>query len=66
MDLGKLAKLSHHRKCLVCGAEFETNEKETALAQFADHSAEHNPTPAQWAKAHEMIQEAKERAKKAE
>lgn len=63
MDLGKLAELSHHRKCLVCGAEFESNEKESALAQYADHSTEHNPTPEQWANAYEIIQANKEKAK---
>jgi hypothetical protein len=63
MDLGKLAELSHHRKCLECGAEFESNEKESALVQFADHSTIHNPTPEQWAEAYERIQAGKERVK---
>lgn len=63
MDLGKLSELSHHRKCLECGAEFETNEKETALQQFADHSRIHQPTQSQWTEAYNKIQAGKERAK---
>ena len=63
-DLGKLAELSHHRKCVVCGMEFETDEKGSALAQYADHSIIHNPTPGQWTEAYEKIQAGKERAKK--
>ncbi len=63
MDLGKLRELSHHRVCLECGAEFESDEKETALAKYADHSTQHNPTPEQWANAYEMIQRGKEKAK---
>ena len=62
MDLGKLAELSHHRKCQICGAEFETSvEKGAALAQFSDHLTEHQPTAAQWTEAYEKIQAAKER-----
>ena len=66
MDLGKLAELSHHRVCQVCGAEFETNKEQTALQQFSDHSAIHNPSPAQWSEAYDKIQAGKERAKKQE
>ena len=63
MDLGILLERSHHRVCQVCGAEFDTNKEATALAQYADHSIIHQPTPEQWAKAYEKIQESKERAK---
>jgi len=66
MDLGKLAELSHHRKCLECGAEFESTAEESALQQFADHSTVHNPTPEQWANAYEIIQASKERSKEKE
>ena len=64
MDLGKLAELSHHRKCLECGAEFDTNKEQTALQQYADHLIIHQPTPEQWSNAYDKIQEGKERAKK--
>jgi hypothetical protein len=63
MDLGKLAEIAKRRECKVCGAVFEANENQTVLEQFADHSTVHNPTPEQWAKAHDMIQEGKARAK---
>ncbi len=66
MDLGILQDRQNHRVCQVCGAEFRTNEKETALAQYADHSVIHQPTPEQWAGAYDKIQEAKERVKKKE
>ncbi len=66
MDLGKLAELSHHRKCLECGAEFESDEKESALVKFSDHSTQHNPTPEQWANAYEIMQQSKERTKEKE
>ena len=36
------------------------------LEDHADHLALHNPRPAAWATAHEMIEAAKERSKKAE
>jgi len=66
MDLGKLAELSHHRVCQECGAEFESTESETALAQYADHSRIHQPTQAQWTEAYNKIQAGKERAKRRE
>ena len=61
MDLGKLTKLSHHRKCMECGAEFETNENETALAQYADHSTIHQPTAGQWTEAYNRIRESQQK-----
>lgn len=64
MDLGKLDELSFRRKCLLCGAEFETTKEHTALEQFADHATIHNPTPTQWANAYEKIQAGKERQKR--
>jgi hypothetical protein len=65
MDLGeKLREISQRRTCKVCGAVFETNENETALVQFAEHSTIHNPRPEQWAKAYDLMQEAREKAKK--
>jgi len=59
MDLGKLSELSQRRVCGECGAEFETNSELSAMQQFADHVAVHNPSPAQWAEAHKRIQAAK-------
>jgi len=61
MDLGKLAELSEHRKCLVCREEFDTDKESTALAKFSDHSTLHNPTGTQWTEAHNKIQAAKEK-----
>src|SRR5271156_2911520 len=53
------------RKCGRCGAVFQ-DQPETksrvavsALGQFSDHQAEHNPSPAQWATAHRKIQDSK-------
>lgn len=49
------------RFCPDCPSlEFKT------LEEHSDHLNTHNPSPAQWAKAHEMIEAAKERVKKAE
>lgn len=56
MDLGKLNQLSHHRECKICGAEFETNNEQSALEQFSDHTTLHNPTGGQWVGAHQLIQ----------
>ena len=64
MDLGKLAELAVRRVCQECGAVFETNENETALAQYSDHSRLHQPTQAQWTEAYSKIQASKERAKR--
>jgi hypothetical protein len=57
MDLGKLSKLSEHRKCLECGMEFDSNKEATALQQFCDHKVRHQPDGDQWKKAYEKIQE---------
>ena len=57
------------RVCGVCGAEFRdvaagrSGPARTALEQFSDHHAEHNPSPVQWAEAHSRIQAGKEAAK---
>jgi hypothetical protein len=59
------------RECGVCGAVFQeipaTKESRavSALEQFLDHQAEHNPSPAQWSEAHSQIEQGKEAAKKA-
>lgn len=66
MDLGKLSELSMRRKCQVCGAVFESTPEASALVQYSDHSATHNPSPAQWTEAYEKIQASKESAKKRE
>jgi hypothetical protein len=53
------------RVCGKCGASFrdDLNQKGEivvpSLAKFTDHQAEHNPSPAQWAEAHNRIQLAK-------
>lgn len=36
------------------------------LKAYADHSTVHNPSPAQWANAYELMQAAKEAKKKSE
>lgn len=51
------------RVCALCGARFEGDKELTAMQKFADHQAEHNPSPAQWAEAHKRIQAGKEKAK---
>jgi hypothetical protein len=57
------------RVCGICGAEFETipamkeHLEITVLQQFSDHSATHNPSPAQWTEAHNRIQKWKQQAK---
>jgi hypothetical protein len=57
------------RVCGVCGQEFrdEVDQKGNvivpALEKFSDHQAFHNPSPEQWATAHERIQAGKEAAK---
>lgn len=71
MDLGKLAELSKRRECQECGEVFLTDpdsnkEGLTAMQKFADHSATHGYTPAQWAEAHKRIQAAKEASKKSQ
>jgi len=64
MDLGKLAEMSEHRVCMTCGEEFSTvetkEEKITAMQQFADHLASHQPTMAQWTEAYHRIRAGKE------
>lgn len=61
MDLGKLARLSENRKCMECGAEFQTSvtktETVTAMQQFVDHLASHQPTAVQWANAYHLLRE---------
>lgn len=56
MDLGKLSELSVRRKCLECGAVFETSAEASALQQFSNHVIIHQPTGEQWKKAYETIQ----------
>lgn len=57
------------RVCGVCRAEFRDrvdgkgNVEVTALQQFSDHTAMHNPSPAEWAEAYKRIQVGKESAK---
>lgn len=63
MDLGKLSKLSQHRKCVECGAEFETDGEGTAMQKHADHLTIHQPTGEQWTHAYNMIQEARRKEK---
>ena len=63
MDLGKLEELSERRVCTECGVVFLAGEGLTAMQKFADHSARHGFTPAQWKIAHELIQAGKEKEK---
>jgi hypothetical protein len=67
MDLGRLRELSEHRTCQECGAEFRTKQEDgrevPALEQFSDHLTVHQPTPFQWATAHQRIQAGRERQK---
>ncbi len=57
-----------HRICQECGEEFlttmESKDQEalTAFQQFADHMTKHNPSPAQWAGAHNLIRTQKDAA----
>ena len=48
------------RHCPYCDWKFEG---ENGMTEYADHSTTHNPSPAQWASAYELIQEAKKRKK---
>jgi hypothetical protein len=64
MDLGKLAEMGERRECRECGGEFWTDKDGYALEKFADHTAVHNPTPAQWNHAYHLIQEARAGEKK--
>ena len=57
--------VSGWRVCGVCQATF-TDQPATrdriavsALEQFSDHQAEHNPTPGQWAEAYHRLQQSK-------
>lgn len=58
------------RVCGVCGAEFqgkgETKQgrEMSALEEFSNHTASHNPSPAQWTEAHRKIQDGKEQSKR--
>lgn len=60
------------RECGICGEKFQDkvdskgNLLESALAQFSDHQAFHNPTADKWATAHDRIQAGKEKAKEAD
>jgi len=62
--------VGEQRECRECGAVFQeipaTKELKavSALEQFAEHTASHNPSPSEWTTAYNRIQEAKERAKK--
>ena len=57
-------------ECVTCGAKFyeipATKERQaiSALEQFSDHVAKHNPSPAQWTEAYRRMQKAKEQAKR--
>lgn len=65
MKPGKYPVPGEKRVCGECGAEFReipaTKEKAaiSALEQFSDHTAEHNPSPAEWAEAHKRIEAGK-------
>jgi hypothetical protein len=58
-----VAPTSASRTCGYCGAEFQDKPGSAALAEFADHVASHNPSPAQWTEAHERIVKSRESAK---
>ena len=68
MDLGKLRELSVRRRCLVCGAQFETvaatkdTPEVTALQQFSEHSTIHQADGAAWTKVYDSIRASKENA----
>lgn len=53
------------RVCGVCGARFGDKVdakgvvEVSALQKFSDHMAEHNPSPARWATAHQRIEESR-------
>lgn len=53
--LGGLLEIAQHRICTECGEEFESNSSASALEQFADHVAIHQPTVAQWSNAYGII-----------
>lgn len=61
---------SGERVCGICGEVFQeipgTKESHqiTALDQYADHMATHNPTASQWTEAHRRIQSGKESSKR--
>jgi len=67
MDLGKLREIADKRVCSQCGEVFRTKEVDGqqvgALAQYADHSVIHQPSPAQWTEAYAKIQAGKEKKK---
>lgn len=65
MDLGKLSKLSAHRVCVDCGAEFFSDKELTAMQKHVDHMQIHQPTPEQWTQAYDMTRKAREKAKTA-
>jgi hypothetical protein len=55
------------RTCGICGAEFQDvgegkhgEVAVTALQQFCDHQAEHNPSPSQWTEAYNKIRKSKQ------
>lgn len=67
MDLGKLKELSHRRKCVTCGAVFESDPDSmkdglSSMQKHVDHMTEHNPTPEQWNEAYHRIQASKPRS----
>jgi hypothetical protein len=53
-----------YRVCQECGEEIKTlqgpkdSEGLSAFQQFSDHTTKHNPSPAQWAVAHQRIRQA--------
>jgi hypothetical protein len=66
MDLGKLSEMSERRVCKECGAEFRTVRQKdvpdlTAMQQWSDHLAGHQPSPAQWTDAYTLIREGREK-----
>lgn len=60
---------SDKRVCGRCGAEFRDtvdakgNVVVSMLEKFSDHTAEHNPPPAQWSEANKRIEAQKQAAK---
>lgn len=65
MDLGTLN--SEYRTCRECGAEFKTKTVDgqavTAMMQHSDHLIIHQPTPAQWTRAYNMIAAKRQKSK---
>ena len=49
------------RKCNLCDYSVNTGEQPAEMGAMADHLTIHNPSPAQWAQAHKMIEAGKDR-----